>query len=151
MRLYFALGFQCEKVQLHTDVSPGTMDWNHILLERRMQQYHKSWGGLFSFPLGSSTQLPTWIFRKIFSYFMLNKQPEVQHSETLDTKLMFYELSLLWEASVNMGKKPESELREPESKESTWKTYIQMILLEEVTIAPGKNTEGFLQMLLPVN
>lgn len=82
---------------------------------------------------------------------MLNEQPEVQHSETSDTKLIFYELSLLWEASVNMGKKHESELREPESKESTWKTYIQMILLEEVTIAPGKNTEGFLQMLLPVN
>lgn len=82
---------------------------------------------------------------------MLNKQPEVKYCEGSNTKCVFYELPLLWEALMKMGGEAESELCKPRSKGSTGENHIQIILLKEVIIAPGKNMEAYLQMLLPVN
>lgn len=95
VRPYSAFGLQCEEVQSHTDVSPRTADWDPIPLERRMQQYCKG-EGVFSCLLGYFTQLSAKIFFFNFSYFMLNKQPEVKHRERSDTTFVFYELPLLW-------------------------------------------------------
>lgn len=75
---------------------------------------------------------------------MLNKQPKVKYCEGSNTKCIFYELPLLWEALTNMGDRvgeAGSELCKPRSKGSTGENHIQIILLKEVIIAPGKNME----------